>query len=75
MNNGALVRLVDVHKVYRTGEMEVQAFKGGFGIDFYQKAAEDYQKLNSDLKVTVAGNPRVYGQLVGMLGKFDMLGK
>ena len=25
MNNGALVRLVDVHKVYRTGEMEVPA--------------------------------------------------
>src|SRR4249919_150767 len=28
MNNGALVKLVDVHKVYRTGEMEVQAVRG-----------------------------------------------
>jgi putative ABC transport system ATP-binding protein len=28
MNNGALVRLVDVHKVYRTGEMEVAAVRG-----------------------------------------------
>src|SRR5215831_13979439 len=28
MNNGALVRLVDVHKVYRTGEMEVSAVRG-----------------------------------------------
>ena len=28
MNNGALVRLVDVHKVYRTGEMEVPAVRG-----------------------------------------------
>jgi putative ABC transport system ATP-binding protein len=28
MNNGALVRLLDVHKVYRTGEMEVQAVRG-----------------------------------------------
>ena len=28
MNNGALVRLVDVHKVYHTGEMEVQAVRG-----------------------------------------------
>src|SRR5215467_13000459 len=27
-NNGALVRLVDVHKVYRTGEMEVSAVRG-----------------------------------------------
>jgi putative ABC transport system ATP-binding protein len=28
MNNGAPVRLVDVHKVYRTGEMEVAAVRG-----------------------------------------------
>jgi len=28
MNDGALVRLVDVHKTYRTGEMEVHAVRG-----------------------------------------------
>src|ERR1041385_1856446 len=28
MNNGALVRLIDVHKIYRTGEMEVRAVRG-----------------------------------------------
>ena len=28
MDNGALVRLIDVHKVYRTGEMEVPAVRG-----------------------------------------------
>src|SRR5881396_744925 len=28
MNDGALVRLIDVHKVYRTGEMEVPAVRG-----------------------------------------------
>jgi len=28
MNNGALVKLVDVHKIYRTGEMEVPAVRG-----------------------------------------------
>jgi putative ABC transport system ATP-binding protein len=28
MNNGALVRLIDVHKTYRTGEMEVAAVRG-----------------------------------------------
>jgi putative ABC transport system ATP-binding protein len=28
MNNGALVKLVDVHKTYRTGEMEVHAVRG-----------------------------------------------
>ena len=28
MNNGTLVKLVDVHKTYRTGEMEVHAMRG-----------------------------------------------
>src|SRR5216110_3883059 len=28
MNNGALVRLIDVHKVYRSGEMQVAAVRG-----------------------------------------------
>ena len=28
MNNGPLVRLIEVHKVYRTGEMEVPAVRG-----------------------------------------------
>jgi putative ABC transport system ATP-binding protein len=28
MNNGTVVKLVDVHKTYRTGEMEVQAVRG-----------------------------------------------
>ena len=28
MDNGALVRLIDLHKVYRTGEMEVPAVRG-----------------------------------------------
>jgi N-acetylglucosamine transport system substrate-binding protein len=45
------------------GTVEVQAFQGGYGIDFYQKAAQDYQKLNPNVKVTVAGNPRVWEQL------------
>src|SRR5437764_8851311 len=28
MNNGTVVRLLDVHKTYRTGEMEVRAVRG-----------------------------------------------
>ena len=28
MNNGAVVKLIDVHKIYRTGEIEVQAVRG-----------------------------------------------
>ena len=28
MNNGAVVNLINVHKTYRTGEVEVQAVRG-----------------------------------------------
>src|SRR5947208_6077449 len=28
MNNGTVVKLIDVHKTYRTGEVEVQAVRG-----------------------------------------------
>src|SRR5437764_11320128 len=28
MNNGSVVKLIDVHKTYRTGEVEVQAVRG-----------------------------------------------
>src|SRR6201993_475150 len=28
MNNGSLVRLIDVHKIYRTGDVEVPAVRG-----------------------------------------------
>src|SRR6476660_10171976 len=28
MNNGTVVKLIDVHKTYRTGEMEVPAVRG-----------------------------------------------
>lgn len=46
-----------------TGTMEVQAFQGGYGIDFYQAAAKEFEAKNPELKVTVEGNPRVWEQL------------
>jgi len=46
-----------------TGKMEVQAFKGGFDIDFYQKAAEEFDAKNPGLKTTVEGDPRVWEKL------------
>ncbi len=45
------------------GEIEEVAFKGGYGIDFYQKAAEEFATKNPGLKVTVTGDPRVWEQL------------
>lgn len=46
-----------------TGNLEVQAFKGGYDIDFYQQAAKEFEAKNPGLKITVEGNPRVWEQL------------
>lgn len=43
--------------------IEVQAFKGGYDIDFYQKMAAAYSAKNSGVTVKVEGNPRVWEQL------------
>jgi len=45
------------------GKIEVVAFKGGYGIDFYQQAAKDFQAKNSGVSVTVTGDPHVWEQL------------
>lgn len=42
---------------------EVLAFKGGYGIDFFQKCAAEYEKAHPGLTVKVDGNPKVWEQL------------
>jgi N-acetylglucosamine transport system substrate-binding protein len=46
-----------------SGNLEVAAFQGGYGIDFYQKTADEFGKLHPDLKIKVEGNPRIWEQL------------
>lgn len=46
-----------------SGEIEVAAFKGGYGIDFYEARAKEYEKLKPGVKTNVWGNPRVWEQL------------
>lgn len=46
-----------------SGKLDVVAFKGGYGIDFYQKAAEEFQAKNPGLTITLTGNPRVWEQV------------
>jgi N-acetylglucosamine transport system substrate-binding protein len=46
-----------------SGDVEVQAFKGGYDIDFYAKAAEEFSAEHPNLTVKVEGNPRVWEQL------------
>jgi N-acetylglucosamine transport system substrate-binding protein len=45
------------------GAVEVVAFEGGYGIDFYQEAAKEYSAKHPESKVEVTGDPRVWERL------------
>jgi N-acetylglucosamine transport system substrate-binding protein len=44
-------------------EVDVAAFKGGYGIDFYEKAASEFNAKHPGVPVHVWGNPRIWEQL------------
>jgi N-acetylglucosamine transport system substrate-binding protein len=46
-----------------SGPLEVVAFKGGYGIDQYEKAAKEFGEKHPGLEIKVAGDPRVWEQL------------
>lgn len=46
-----------------TGKVEVAAFQGGYGIDFYEQVAKEFAAQHAGLDVKVWGNPRVWEQL------------
>ena len=43
--------------------VEVAAFEGGYGIDFYDAAAQEWAAKNPDYAVKVEGDPRVWEKL------------
>lgn len=43
--------------------LEVAAFEGGYGIDFYQQCAKEFEAKNPGLKIKVWGDPRVWEKL------------
>ncbi|MBA3725624.1 MAG: extracellular solute-binding protein, partial [Armatimonadetes bacterium] len=45
------------------GSLEIAAFQGGYGIDFYQAAAKEFESKHPVLKIKVEGNPRIWEQL------------
>lgn len=45
------------------GSLEVAAFKGGYGIDFYEQCAKEFQAKSPDLKIEVSGDPRIWEKL------------
>src|SRR5690348_4265761 len=42
-----------------TGKVIVRAFKGGYGIDFYQQAAKEFEAKNPGVQMDVDGSPDV----------------
>ena len=50
-----------------SGKVDVKAFKGGYGIDFYQDAAKEFDQKNPGVTTTVAGDPRIWEQLRPLL--------
>lgn len=47
----------------RSGKLEVRAFQGGYGIDFYERAAKEYMAAHPGVEVDVKGDPRIWDQL------------
>lgn len=45
------------------GEIKVAAFKGGYGTDFYEKAAKEFEKAHPGVTVDVKGDPRIWERL------------
>jgi N-acetylglucosamine transport system substrate-binding protein len=46
-----------------SNEVEIAMFKGGYGTDFFEKGALEFEKENPGLKFNVWGDPRIWEQL------------
>lgn len=44
-------------------EIEVASFQGGFGLDFFEYAAREYEKIHPNVKIKVWGEPRIWEKL------------
>lgn len=45
-------------------EIEVACFQGGYGIDFFEQCAREYEQAHPDIKINLWGNPRVWEQIL-----------
>lgn len=44
-------------------EIEVASFQGGFGLDFFENAAKEYEKTHPKVSIRVWGEPRIWEKL------------
>ena len=45
-------------------EVEVLVFQGGYGIDFFEKAAREFEAIRPGVKYTIKGDPRAWDILI-----------
>jgi len=45
------------------GELDVRAFQGGYGIDFFEQAAREYEAAHPGVTIKLQGDPRIWDQL------------
>jgi N-acetylglucosamine transport system substrate-binding protein len=45
-------------------EIEVAVFQGGFGLDFFEQCAREYEQLHPNVKIRLWGHPHVWEQLM-----------
>lgn len=45
------------------GDVELAAFKGGYGIDFFEKVGKEFEAKHPGVKVKVEGDPRIWEKL------------
>lgn len=45
------------------GKLEIVAFEGGYGVDFFRTCAEEYAAKNPGLTATVDGDPRIWDKV------------
>jgi N-acetylglucosamine transport system substrate-binding protein len=47
----------------RDGNLEVRVFQGGYGVDFYEQAAREYEASHPGVTIDLKGDPRIWEQL------------
>ena len=64
LSSGCVHPIQDGAPTYRRGgDLEVRVFQGGYGVDFYEKAAREYEASHPGVKIDLKGDPRIWEQL------------
>ena len=48
----------------KTINLEIAAFQGGYGVDFFEECIAEYKKLHPNIRIEFRGNPRMWEQLL-----------